>query len=167
MSISDEIKNRVASGDLYPVVPVYGGPPRRFMFLSRELKSEIDNPAEGHEDRFAELKADLTGFLVNSAIHMDYLKQLKPARNAVWEIRCYYDEPSIRVFGQFAMKNVFIAMTARYRADLGPLQDPNWEYEIRRVRHMWRLLFPSYSAKTSANPENLFDGAIDEKYFDN
>lgn len=168
MSISDEIREHVANGDLVPVLPRFGGlRVRRYMFMTRELNSEIENPTEGADSRFAELEADLVGFLVNRAIHKDYLKQLRPPTEGVWEIKCYLDEPAIRVFGQFATKNVFIAMTALYRADLAELIDPKWNYEIKRARSIWRNLFPAYDAKTSTVPSKLFDGAIHEKYYDN
>jgi len=136
------------------------------MFLTKELNAEIAREIAAGDIRFAELEADLVAFLINSAIHKDYLKQLSPPSEGVWEIRCHADEPTIRVFGQFPAKNLFVAMSARYRADLGNSDDPNWKYEIKQARHTWKKLFPTYDAKTTTDAHKLFDGAIHGKYYD-
>ena len=111
------------------------------------------------------MHADLTSFVVDRFITPDYLWLLSPTSDAVWEIKSRRLEPQVRVFGQFAQKNIFVAMTYQYRSDLGAFDDLNWTIEIRRVRAYWRRLFPSYSALTTTDQHKLFRGALDEKYF--
>lgn len=169
MSISDEIQDLVAKGILVPVRPRLGFGARRirrYMFLTKELNAEIEKEIAAGDTRFAELEADLVAFLVSPAISKDYLKQLIPPSDGVWEIRCHADEPTMRVFGQFAARNVFIAMGARYRGDLGSFDDPRWTYEINRARRIWKDLFPSCGAKVTTDAHKLFDGAVHEKYYD-
>lgn len=139
---------------------------RRYMFMTDEIATAIDSPAPGDEKRFDELFADLVSFLFARTIHPDYLWQLSPPNLGVWEIRSHIDDPQIRVFGQFARKNVFIAMTMRYRSELGDIHDTNWTYEIRRARHCWQTLFPGgFSALITTDPHKAFSGAVNEKYF--
>lgn len=169
MSISDEIQNLVKSNDLVPVRPrrpIGGRQLRRYMFLSRSLNDEIQCQISDGNTRFAELEADLAYFLFAIVLEKTFIKQLLPPTDGVWEIRSYREQPSIRVFGQFASRNIFIATSVRYRADLMELGSLEWKYEQRRTRHLYRQLLPSYPARTTVNAHKLFDGAIDDRYYD-
>ena len=136
------------------------------MYLTNELNSNIQNAIATGDIRFAELQADLVNFLVELDIEKNYLKQLRPPTDGVWEIRSQRVEPTIRVFGQFAAKNILIATSFRYRGDLEELTNPEWDYEKKLTQRTYRQLFPSYQAKTTTDAFQLFDGAIDEKYYD-
>jgi hypothetical protein len=166
MSISDEIRARVAEGRLFPVKPKSRGRRViRYMFISEELHSAISSPAEGDFERFDELHADLVSFVVDRFVTPDYLWLLSPPDDGVWEVRSRRVEPQIRVFGQFAEKDVFVGLTYNYRSDIGAYEDPNWNYEIRKAKSSWRILFPGYSAKTTTNTAQLLTGALNERYF--
>ena len=136
------------------------------MFLAKLLNDEIDNHVQTGNLRFAELKADLVAFQFMTDVEKDLLKQLKPPSDGVWEIRSRRLEPAIRVFGQFAERNILIATSCRYRADLGGFSNSEWKQEKRRVSQIFRQLFPCYSAKTAVNAHKLFDGALGEKHYD-
>ena len=169
MSISDEIGEHVTNGDLVPLRPRIGFGARqirRYMFLTNELNSNIQSEIASGDIRFAELEADLINFLVEPEIEKDYLKQLRPPTDGVWEIRSQRVEPTIRVFGQFAKKNTLIATSFRYRGDLEEFSNPEWDREKKLTQHAYRQLFPCHQAKNTINAYKLFDGAIDEKYYD-
>lgn len=165
MSIYEEIANRVERGDLFPLSP-YGSNQRRHMFIFRSLYEQIENPPVEEEERFDDLKADLASFQIMRAIDCDYIRLLTPRGKGVWSIRSHRDEPQIRVFGQFAAKDLFVAICCRYRSELGGFTDPDWRHEIRRVQTIWNgLFFGAYSPIITSDPNNVFTGAIDEKYY--
>ena len=169
MSISDEIKEHLRSGKLVPVIPETGyghRSPKRYILLAKSLNEEIEQEINTGNLRFAELKADLVTFQCMSDVDKDLIKQLKPPAEGVWEIRSQRLDPTIRVFGQFAEKNLLIATSYRYRGELGNIADSEWEYEKKKAKHTFNQLFPCYSPKTMKNARKLFDGALCEKYYD-
>lgn len=83
----------------------------------------------------------------------------------VWEIRSYQDEPQIRVFGFFAMKDLFVALDYEYRFNLGDSESAAWRFHMQRAATKWKSLFPTYTPRTSKVAHNVFSGALDEKYF--
>lgn len=166
MSIEEHIRDLVQRGCLFPVLPPYASSKiRRRMFVTLKLQEAVSNPPNDLEARFIDLHADLVLFVTGRWIPPNYLKHLEPTRLGVWEIRSHQYEPQIRVFGQFAKRDVFIGFSYRLRDELGGIQSPFWNHEIRRVRDNWNDLFSSYRAKTTADKHKLFTGAIDDEYF--
>jgi len=166
MSILSQIACRVEEGQLFPVMPrTRSQPIRRRIFLVESLNSAIESPLPGEVKRYDELHADLVSFVVQADITPEFLWLLKPKTRGVWEIRSHRVDPQIRVFGHFAQKDVFIAMSYEYRSDLGGIDDSMWMYQIRIVENCWQELFPAYTAMKSSDQNKLFTGAIDEKYF--
>lgn len=47
------------------------------------------------------------------------------------------------MFGMFAAKDLFVAMTAAFKEDL--LNETDYPAEIERCKREWRRLFPSYN----------------------
>jgi hypothetical protein len=165
MSITDEIEDRVATGDLFPL-ELETASQIRWMFMVRELRDAIINPPDGEEERFDDLHADLTSFLYWRRIDQEYLWLLSPKSRGVWEIKSRREEPQIRVFGQFAQKDVFLATRFRYRSEMGNFDNPNWLYEIKQVERQWNSLFlGQFTPLKTSNQYKLFTGASDGKYF--
>ena len=77
--------------------------------------------------RMGRLDADLEHFVVSPEIDPKYLFHLYPSQDCVWEIRSVRDDPSIRVLGMFAAKDVFVATNFALREDLGGWQSPGME----------------------------------------
>lgn len=135
--------------------------------MVEELYTAIENPPLGEEERFDDLRADLVSFLIWRRIDPNYLWLLSPKTHGVWEIKSHREEPQIRVFGQFAAKDIFIAMRYRYRSEMGNFDNLNWSFEIRQVERKWRQVFlGEYSALTTQNQHKLFSGATDERFFE-
>lgn len=165
MSISDQITYWVTQGELVPMVPPRKGL-RRWMYLDRKLDADLKAPPPGAEAIYSEMRAELTSFVTQRWITPEYLWLLKPKNRGVWEIKVRRNDPQVRVFGQFADKDLFVALSYRYRDDLGPIDDSRWKFEIKSVEHRWReLFFGQYHAKTTPIVDELFDGAINAKYF--
>jgi hypothetical protein len=153
---------------LFPILPrARGSTIRRAMFVSESLHKVIESPEgdEGWEQRVAELRADLEVFVEARTIDPKYLFRLYPARDGVWEIRSVRDNPSIRVLGLFAWKDVFIATNHAFREDLGGWESREWKNVKRAALASWRQMFPTYDQKVTTSVQLLVTGALDGKYF--
>lgn len=168
MSIHDEIVDRVRRQMIYPVLPrAKGGTIRRALFVSEALHAFLTSPKGDldWERRVAELQADLEVFVEARTIDPKYLFLLYPARDAVWEIRSVREQPSIRVLGLFASKDIFIATNHALREDLGGWESREWRTVKRAARAEWRRLFNPYDPTTGTDAKALVTGALDGKYF--
>jgi hypothetical protein len=144
-----------------------GGTIRRALFVSEQLQAVLTSPEgdEAWERRVAELAADLEVFVEARTIDPKYLFLLYPANDAVWEIRSGREQPSIRVLGLFAWKDVFVATNHALREELGGWESREWKTVKRAARAEWRRLFNPYQPKTAIDPKQLVTGALDGKYF--
>jgi hypothetical protein len=168
MSIHDEILDRVNRKMLFPVLPqARGATIRRALFVSERLNAVLTSPQGDPEweRRVAELQADLETFVEARTIDPKYLFLLYPARDAVWEIRSTREEPSIRVLGLFAWRDVFIATNHALREELQGWDSREWKIVKRTARAEWRRLFNPYDPRGGTDAKKLVTGALDGKYF--
>jgi hypothetical protein len=168
MSIAAEILDRVQRKMLFPVLPrARGTVVRRALFASEELNRVLTSPVgdQEWEKRVAELQADLEVFVTASTIDPKYLFLLYPARDAVWEIRSLRDQPSIRVLGLFAWRDVFIATNHAMREDLGGWESREWKIVKRTALASWRRILSPYDPIRGTDVKRLVTGALDGKYF--
>ena len=137
------------------------------MFLTEELwqllSTEHADPQM--EDRLGDLQADLEHIVDNGRIHPKYLFLLYPARDAVWEIRSVSPDPSIRVLGLFAERDVYIATNFALRSDLGGWQSREWKEVKRLARARWTQMFHPYEPLRGTEISKLVSGAINGRYF--
>lgn len=141
-----------------------GDTPARQIYVSSTIRDELfQGPWESvaWEVRCADLRAQLDDFTngdfpVAVARHPlsrknSYLKRLKPQRDEAWEIRSW-QEPPLRLFGRFALKDIFIALNWARREELGDLATPEgkaaWKVAIAECGHHWNTLFPAYEPLT-------------------
>jgi hypothetical protein len=168
MSIEALIHDRYKRGMLFPLVPeVRGDPIRRAMFLSEDLWEALTSPTGDFswEQRVGVLRADLEAFVVLPVIAPKYLFLLYPAAKGVWEIRSVREDPSIRVLGLFASKDVFIATNFALREQLGGWQSREWKVVKRAALAQWRRLLSPYNPIATTDVKQVVTGAIDGKYF--
>jgi len=117
------------------------------------------------EDRMGFLEADLDAFASGQQIGPKYFFLLFPGAEGVWEIRSVRPEPSIRVLGLFAQRDVFVATNMAFRDELGGWQSREWKNVKRLARSRWNQLFHTYKPLVSSNVHVLVSGAINGKYF--
>lgn len=168
MSIEDDIAHRAAHGMLFPLLPFAKGDAAiRAMFIGRKLWEllESDEGDSAWEQRVGELRADLEQFVTSEQITSKYLFLLDPSADAVWEIRSVGSDPSLRVLGLFAAKDVYIAGDVALREDLGGWNSRAWKQVKRNARAVWRQLFNSYNPIVTINVHDVVTGAISGKYF--
>ena len=152
MSIRDEIKRCVKADPprltlLRPALP--GTRMKRFIFVAAEILSLLDGPWENLEleIRWKHVRADLERFVGGGIIVVGsngYMKPLDPAEDEIWEIRCIDPDPSVRIFGSFAEKDVFVSLGYRYRQDLEGKDSSEWAEAVRACKAYWRQLFLTY-----------------------
>jgi hypothetical protein len=155
---------------LYPLTPkAPGAAARRAMFVCEDLWALLNSPEgdDAWERRIASLRADLEYFVEGRAIDPKYVFRLSPAREAVWEIRSAREEPSIRVLGLFAEKDVFIATNVALREDLAGWETRAWRDAKLLARTKWGHLFHTYRPLGESDIHLLVSGALDGRYFRN
>jgi len=166
MSIDEQILHRVGEGRLVRMAPGHGDQVFRTLYLTCDLYDEFflvrDDKVESK--RYAEIRADLQVFISSPIIVPDYIKQLDPPREGIWEIKCTSICPQIRAFGMFAKKDIFICTNYEDRDVLDEFGSEEWKNEVRRAKSVWRNLLNPYQFKTTTNPHLLFSGATDEQY---
>jgi hypothetical protein len=170
MSIHDVIKHQCTTGKLYPLRPqVQSEPIRRSLFVGERLWEALNGP-EGNvewEERIGYLRADLENFVISSSITPKYLFLLYPPLEGIWEIRSVAERPSIRVLGQFADQDTFIATNFALREDLGGWESRKWKTVKREAKAVWRGLFDPYRPVQTTNVHDVVSGAINGSYFKN
>jgi hypothetical protein len=154
MSIVDEIRQRVADGMLVLREPmIRGSPHTRLVYAAPMLSDRIDADLSSEEsaDRMGRLIADVDHFSMGGLVTVSrgaekhaFMKQLEPPGDEIWEIRSRDPKPSLRVFGRFAVRDVFIATHVCSRGELGGPHSRAWSDELRRCAAEWRKLFPTY-----------------------
>jgi hypothetical protein len=163
MSIYDAITQQVNAGALsllYPAMP--GTLVKRKMYISAEIRGLLDGPWSDTkwEERCGQLRADLDRFIEGIVLTVaeepykgktSYIKRLDPARDEVWEIRSRDPQPSLRIFGRFADKDLFVALSWANRADLGGPMSREWRDAKETCNAEWRKLFPAYAPKSGAS----------------
>jgi hypothetical protein len=117
------------------------------------------------ESRVGTLRADLETFVDGAPLYPSYLFLLSPAQEGVWEIRSTRDEPSIRVLGLFAAKDIFIATNYALRSNLGDWPSREWRDAKVAARTIWTNLFHTYRPIITTNVHRVVTGAINGKYF--
>ena len=154
MSIADEINARVAEGRLIRQVPLLKGRYSRVVYVEAKLHREIAGGYSSDDPiafRVGQLTRDFDRFSSGALITVGYgqelscfFKQLDQRSEEVWEIRSRDPKPSCRVFGRFAMPDVFVALNASLREPLAGERSLEWKEQIRNCKAGWRRLFQTY-----------------------
>jgi hypothetical protein len=124
MLSSKEIEAAKRAGLLFPVRPTdrWTGKPRAFL-MCEPLRMALEQGKADHDkkvrQRWAELEAAMIHFVENGRMTEKLLKQLRPPKFEHWELVSRRPSPSLRVFGRFALPDVFIGSHAKERQLLG------------------------------------------------
>jgi hypothetical protein len=168
MSIRAVIKSHLEATPprLIQLFPVIGGDPVvRTMFLSPELDSLLSGPWDTPtiERRCNRLRANLEVFVKGEEVQVcldPYVHdtalfgRLDKPEDEVWDIRSRAPRPGLRVFGRFAGKDVFVALTCAPRSveqvwlNRKALKDrKSLEYHLYIIecQQLWEKLFPEHS----------------------
>ena len=97
--------------------------------LRGALQTGKADPDEKVRKRWAELEAAMIHFVENGRMTEKIVKQLKAPKFEHWEFISRRPKPSLRVFGRFALPDVFIGTHVKLRKCLGGMNSPQFEYE--------------------------------------
>ena len=169
MSIADEIRFRVEEGRLFLLpAPTVARP----IFVTAAVWQDLHPPWTDEADEIAanELSA-VAQFIseggevvVGSHTHAScHFKELTTNKPAVWEIRSRLPAPGMRLFGAFAMTDVFVGTNASDRLSLGGANSPRFKAAIRTSRAEWRNLFGNYLPVRGSINDYISKGVTDAR----
>lgn len=179
MSIDLILEQCLADRRLMEVRSIIPGPRPRIVYAPPVVLKELD-PDTAYsvdEENAGQLRAWIDGFTKGRRVTVGSdnnrqvdIKILNPVDDEVWELR-KRDRPSTRIFGRFAMTDVFIATNIRTSSDLfslqwmtdGYIRWPVWREEIRRCKAVWRSLFVTYNPVSGGNLDDYLTNAADER----
>jgi hypothetical protein len=142
MLISQQIEAAQRSGRLVRAQPIaaWEGQPRVVFMcqpIFNSLQAGRQSADEAERKCWAKVEAAFSHFIGGGRITENLLKQLEDYKNEHWEFRCRKPRPSIRVFGRFAMPDVFVATHAVFRATLGGMWSPEFEHQKLVCEEYW------------------------------
>lgn len=143
MLISAAVKAAVESGCLVPTRPIanWAGQPR-VVLLCKPIRDSIDagksDADQKERQSWAKVEAAFSHFIEGGYVTEDLVKQLVPEKFEHWEFRCRRPKPSMRVFGRFAMPDVFVATHLRPRKLLGGMWSDEFEHEKLVCEDHWK-----------------------------
>jgi len=91
-------------------------------------------------DRWEALTADMAHFVEGGLVTWKFMKWLDPHKHEIWELVSKRPRPSLRVFGRFAMPDVFVASHVNERRLLGGKWSLEFELEKLRTEEIWNEL---------------------------
>ena len=97
--------------------------------LNNQLEAGKNDPDEKVRKRWAEVEATLIHFVENGRMTEKLIKQLQEKKFEHWEILSRRPKPSYRIFGRFALPDVYIATHAKLRRELGGMNSQQFEHE--------------------------------------
>ena len=161
---------------LFPVGHTLGFPIVRPIYASVEIDCllHLEKQDQDWKNRMAALAVDLDRVLDGTLIHAALsdpdrpyanknkalLRQLSPGTNEVWEIRSRTMKPTIRIFGRFAAKDSFIALTWATRPELKGPESVHWQSAIADCASKWDELFHAHQPLTGGNLNDYVSNAI-------
>jgi hypothetical protein len=168
MSIHDLINDAVNRGRLFYLPPKYSiYAVKRSIFITQEIKDLLEGYEADHQwkIRGEELRADLDKFTCGRPIVATFApkrersvlwKRLLKSSEEIWEVRSH-SEPALRVFGRFAEKDSFIAVTWALREHLD--EDSEWNRCKQIVKCEWRNLFFANEPFSGDHPNDYISNA--------
>lgn len=172
MSIYDEIRAGVNERRLLFLSPALPGTLIvRKMYISNGIRDLVFGPwsEPQWEQRCGYLRADLDKFIEGRLLTIaekpyggktSDMKRLDAARDEVWEIRSRDPNPGLRVFGRFADRNLFVALTWAKRVNLHGPGSREWRNAIEECKTEWRRLFPAYPPKTGGQIHDYLSNIV-------
>ncbi len=143
---------------------------KRPFYASETVRALILGPWNDHreEERAYDLRAEIDWFIDGKTIYVRpdseegtkaIFARLDPYADEVWTFRSLKPRPSLRIFGTFVEKNVFIALNWARRSDLGPRKSEEWIDAIGQFKIGWQNYFPSFDPLHGSYPDDYLSHA--------
>lgn len=146
MSTLDILKKHVIDGTLKQFIPTafFGEEPQRGMYMPTALHDLIHKVPEGKDEleRLSFIKEKLAVFANGEWVdNKYYMRRLYKRPYGIWEIYIRPIVPEYRIFGMFALPDVFICSHITPRASLGRFRSEEWKNAKREAELLWNDLF--------------------------
>lgn len=167
MSICDRIKELHEEGRLFLVPPGPRGrqglasdsttSDERYLWVSYEINEHLRN---SEDERWMGVAADIALIPEGRRLWLRrensdqdnamsaLMVRLKGKPSEIWEIRSTEEQPQVRLFGRFACKDCFVALSWSNRDDVECFSD-----EMNSCEEIWRDLFGYYEPLKGAFPD--------------
>lgn len=171
MSIRDAIAEAVERGDLVPLPHFLPGAVAvRHIFVTSEVWDFVGGPALPKElaKKAAEGRRMLDSFTAGNRIVVSLdphqkprhcqLSRNGPTHEGVWEFRIRDPQPQVRLFGCFAERDVFVALSVMAKSDLvGKLAYP---LAVADNASIWGGIFPNHLPVTGDDINAYLSGSF-------
>ena len=143
MLILEAITAAIGKGLLREAQPQapWAGTPRTFL-MCEPLWSEVERGRKSQDiasiKRWGSLEADMSHFIEGGYVDENLFKQLEDFKHEHWELRSVRPKPSLRVFGRFALPDVFVGTHVVERPPLGEKHSFNWEHQRLVCEDHWK-----------------------------
>jgi hypothetical protein len=87
------------------------------------------------------------------------MARLNPPSEEVWEIRSLKPKPSLRIFGAFGQRDIFIALIWAKRTALGAAESEPWKEIIKQFKQEWRNYFNEFLPLAGSYPDDYISNA--------
>ena len=154
MSIYNLLQECTRNGDLHRVQVLNPyAKSVRVIYVTEPIKAFIDGP----ETRAGFLQADLDRFIEGGLITASMIPRkagvanmglLKPPEDGIWDIRSQDPKPSLRLFGGFVRKDVFVGLVMKERKLLGDFLSRPWANAVTECNREWQKRFLAYKPFT-------------------
>ncbi|MER9424386.1 hypothetical protein NKI88_18240 [Mesorhizobium sp. M0317] len=101
------------------------------------IQAGRSSPDEKERQRWAKLEAAFSFFIEGGYVTDDLVKQLLPPKYEHWELRSRKPRPSLRVFGRFALPDVFVGTHVERRDQLGGMWSSQFEHNKLVCEEHW------------------------------
>ncbi len=147
MSLLDEIEQLCKEGRLIHLKQTFPEfAEKRTCYITPGMANLLEGPWETAtwEKRWYRARQYLDDFIdgVRFTVRSEPRKKstcdislLDPSVNEIWEMRCRDSKPGLRIFGSFAKKDVFVALTCAPHECLGIESD--WNEAIQHFKQEW------------------------------
>ena len=172
MSISALLQAYSREGRLFKVDPFYRGTYSRGFYVTEPINQLLEGNFPEYMTRGAALLADISSIAGGHNVSMCFIPYeaegadfglLNPPADGVWDFRSRDPEPAIRLLGGFANKDLFIALTWRWRANLGDRYSQAWRDAIVETTTEWRNMFPAINRITGDQVSDFFEYNANDK----
>lgn len=173
MSLETEIDALLVSGRVFQLATEYPGlPQRRTIYVSHAVNNLLLGPWTNTDEeyRIGQLRYWLDRFISGGRVYVREqprakkstadMAQLEPWIDEIWEIRSIDPKPSLRVFGSFAQRDVFLALTWAARKSLDYFGGPKWQAAIAHYKAEWQSHFNSQPLTGVLYPSAYLSNAV-------
>lgn len=180
MSIDDWIERLICDKRLFLVEPPFMSDTcARTLLVSPTIHAIVQGPWDHARDevRYSKLRADLENFSSGGELSVcaepfeatdEDLAILDPRADGVWDFRSRNPSPGLRLIGQFAKLDTFVALVLAPRSKpvdglpppLGDRNSREWKRAISDCRKAFGSLFNPFEAIQGGNVEDV----LSERY---